>query len=307
MPAVEVESLGHRYGERRALSDVSFEVGEGELFAFLGPNGGGKTTLFRILSTLYPPSEGTARIFGHDVGSDAARVRREIGVVFQSPSLDRKLTVRENLKHQGRLYGIRAGTLSSRIVELMERLRIDDRADDLVETLSGGLQRRVELAKGLLHQPRLLLLDEPSVGLDPGARQDLWSYLGELRREANVTLLVTTHLVDEADRADRVAILQKGQVVAIGAPEELKRQIGGDVIAMSSPDPERLERGVIEKFSLQPVVLDGTLRIEKEDGHRFVATLIESFPGLIDSVTLAKPTLEDVFISRTGHRLWEDE
>lgn len=307
MPAVEVESLGHRYGERRALSDVSFEVGEGELFALLGPNGGGKTTLFRILSTLYPPSEGTARIFGHDVGSDAARVRREIGVVFQSPSLDRKLTVRENLKHQGRLYGIRAGTLSSRIVELMERLRIDDRADDLVETLSGGLQRRVELAKGLLHEPRMLLLDEPSVGLDPGARQDLWSYLGELRREANVTLLVTTHLVDEADRADRVAILQKGQVVAIGAPEELKRQIGGDVIAMSSPDPERLERGVIEKFSLQPVVLDGTLRIEKEDGHRFVATLIESFPGLIDSVTLAKPTLEDVFISRTGHRLWEDE
>jgi ABC-2 type transport system ATP-binding protein len=198
--------------------EVPFEVGEGEMFALLGPNGGGKTTLFRILSTLYPPTEGTARIFGHDVGSEAAQVRSRIGVVFQSPSLDRKLTVRENLKHQGRLYGLSGRALASRIDLVMERLGVRDRDGDRVETLSGGLQRRVELAKGLLHEPRLLLLDEPSVGLDPGARHDLWTYLDELRRESNVTLLVTTHLVDEADRADRVAILRKGEIAAIGTP-----------------------------------------------------------------------------------------
>jgi ABC-2 type transport system ATP-binding protein len=159
----------------------------------------------------------------------------------------------------------------------------------------------------LLHEPGLLLLDEPSAGLDPGARHDLWTYLERLRRENSVTLLVTTHLVDEADRADRVAILRKGEVVAMGTPEDLKRKIGGDIIALTSPDPEALGQGVMEKFGIRPLALDGSLRIEKEDGHRFVATLIEAFPGMIDSVTLAKPTLEDVFIERTGHRLWEDE
>jgi ABC-2 type transport system ATP-binding protein len=307
MPAVEVEKLGHRYGDRRALSGVSFEVGEGEMFALLGPNGGGKTTLFRILSTLYPPSEGTARIFGHDVRTEASAVRRRIGVVFQSPSLDPKLTVRENLKHQGRLYGMRGRSLASRIDGMMERLAVTDRAGDLVGTLSGGLARRVELAKGLLHEPGLLLLDEPSAGLDPGARHDLWTYLERLRRENSVTLLVTTHLVDEADRADRVAILRKGEVVAMGTPEDLKRKIGGDIIALTSPDPEALGQGVMEKFGIRPLALDGSLRIEKEDGHRYLPTLIEAFPGMIDSVTLAKPTLEDVFIERTGHRLWEDE
>jgi ABC-2 type transport system ATP-binding protein len=307
MFAVDVENLSHRYGTHPALSDVSFSVHEAEIFALLGPNGGGKTTLFRILSTLFPPSEGTARVFGSDVRTQASEVRRQIGVVFQSPSLDKKLTVMENLTHQAHLYGMRGVGLRTRIQEMMEHLGITDRAGHLVQTLSGGLQRRVELAKGLLHRPRLLILDEPSVGLDPGARHDLWQYLERLRGDQKVTILVTTHLIDEADRSSRVLILDKGKVVASGDPDTLKRGIGGDIIAVTSTDNESLRAKVADKFGLNPTILNGSLRIEKVDGHQFIATLVESFPGMIDSVTLAKPTLEDVFIERTGHRLWEEE
>jgi ABC-2 type transport system ATP-binding protein len=306
MQVVEVENLTHYYGERKALSDVSFQVEEAEIFGLLGPNGGGKTTLFRILSTLFLPTEGTARIFGLDIRKDSSQVRRQIGVVFQNPSLDVKLTVRENLVHQGHLYSLQGGALRSRVDGMMDRLRITDRASSLVETLSGGLRRRVELAKGMLHQPRLLILDEPSVGLDPGARHDLWQYLEELKHSEGVTILATTHLIDEGDRCDHVLILNQGLVVGSGTPKSLKQQIGGDIIALTSKDPDALSRNIAEAFDLKPSVLNGTVRIEKTSGHEFIARLIEAFPGTIDSVTLAKPTLEDVFIDRTGHRLWEE-
>lgn len=307
MPVVDVRNVCHSYGAHPALQDVSFAVEQAEIFALLGPNGGGKTTLFRILSTLFPPDRGSVRIFDADIRTQAPEVRGNIGVVFQNPSLDGKLTVRENLIHQGHLFGMHGRSLRTRIAAMMEHLRIADRSGHLVQTLSGGLQRRVELAKGLLHAPRLLILDEPSAGLDPGARHDLWEYLERLRDEEQVTILVTTHLIDEADRASRVLILNKGTVVATGSPHTLKQRIGGDIIAVTSVDAERLRDRVAEKFGLQPVLLNGSLRIEKVDGHRFIATLIESFPGMIDTVTLAKPTLEDVFIDCTGHRLWEDE
>jgi ABC-2 type transport system ATP-binding protein len=307
MPIVEVDQLSHHYGAHQALNGVSFTVVKGETFALLGPNGGGKTTLFRILSTLFPPSGGTARILGDDVRTNPAGARTHIGVVFQHPSLDGKLTVRENLIHQGRLYGLGGAALRDRVTTMMKELRVEDRANDLVQTLSGGLQRRAELAKGLLHQPELLILDEPSVGLDPGARHDLWEYLDRLRREQQVTILVTTHLIEEADRATRVLILDKGHVVATGTPEALKNEIGGDVIALNGPDNDALGREITSKFGIAAVVLNGTVRIEKADGHRFVTTLIEAFPGEIESVTISKPTLEDVFIAKTGHRLWEDQ
>ena len=306
MAVVEVHDLSHSYGSHKALKGVTFDVARGEIFGLLGPNGGGKTTLFRILSTLFPPSEGSASILGSDVGRDAAEVRRKIGVVFQSPSLDIKLTVSENLFHQGHLYGLRGRALAERVDEMMDRLRVGDRQADLVETLSGGLRRRVELAKGLLHKPELLILDEPSVGLDPGARHDLWRYLEQLRESGGVTILVTTHLIDEADRCDRVLILHKGEVVASGTPAELKQRIGGDIIALATENPEALQQKIISKFGIEPVVLNGSVRIERLNGHEFIAELIESFPGMIDSVTLAKPTLEDVFIDRTGHRFWEE-
>ncbi len=306
MTAVEVEHLTHYYGDRKALSDVNFQVEDAEIFSLLGPNGGGKTTLFRILSTLFPATEGTARIFDLDVRKDASEVRRQVGVVFQNPSLDIKLTVRENLVHQGHLYGLHGTALRSRVDEMMDQLRIGDRASSLVETLSGGLRRRVELAKGMLHRPKLLILDEPSVGLDPGARHDLWQYLDSLKTSDGVTILVTTHLIDEGDRADHVLILNEGLVVGTGTPQSLKQKIGGDIIALTSREPSVLSEKIAVKFALKTTVLNGSVRIEKTDGHEFIAELIEAFPGMIDSVTLAKPTLEDVFIDRTGHRLWEE-
>jgi ABC-2 type transport system ATP-binding protein len=304
--AVQVTNLAHSYGDHKALAGVSFSVNRGEIFGLLGPNGGGKTTLFRILATSFPATSGDAIIFGDDVRLQPDRVRRRIGVVFQNPSLDKKLTVRENLMHHGHLYGLRGAELQARMKEMMERLAVADRANDIVETLSGGLQRRVELAKGLLHRPQLLILDEPSIGLDPGARRDLWLYLEGLRVKEGVTILLTTHLIDEADRCDRVLILHHGLVVAMGTPDALKEEIGGNVVVITTKEPERLCEMITGRFGVKPTVLNGKLRVEKQNAHAFVSQAIEAFSGMIESVTLSKPTLEDVFIARTGHRFWED-
>jgi ABC-2 type transport system ATP-binding protein len=304
--AVQVLNITHNYGERKALNGVSFEVRRGEIFALLGPNGGGKTTLFKILSTALTPSAGTAKLMGFDIRTQANDVRRRIGIVFQNPSLDKKLTVLENLRYHGQLYGLRGAALTDRVSEMMDRLMIADRATNLVETLSGGLARRVELAKGLLHRPEVLILDEPSVGLDPGARRDLWLYLQKLREKENVTILVTTHLVDEGDRSDHVLVLNLGQVVAMGSPESLKQEIGGDVISITTRDAEKLSAAIRQKFSVTPTIVNGALRVEKEQGHRFIGHVVDAFPEMVDAVSLSKPTLEDVFIARTGHRFWED-
>jgi ABC-2 type transport system ATP-binding protein len=311
--AARALDLVHEYkvrgqaGPRRALDGVSFEVKRGEIFALLGPNGGGKTTLFKILSTALVPSGGTASIFGFDIRKQADEVRRRIGVVFQNPSLDKKLTVLENLRYHGQFYGLRGRELTDRVTEMMERLAVADRAGHLVETLSGGLARRVELAKGLLHRPELLILDEPSVGLDPGARHDLWVYLQKLREKEGVTILVTTHLIDEGDRSDRVLVLNLGRIVALDTPAALKEQIGGDVISIETKEPELLSGKIQEKFGITPAALNGTLRIEKRAGHAFISQVVDAFPDMIEAVNLSKPTLEDVFIARTGHRFWEDE
>jgi ABC-2 type transport system ATP-binding protein len=289
------------------LDGVSFDVRRGEIFALLGPNGGGKTTLFKILSTAVVPTSGTAAIFGFDIQKQADEVRRRIGVVFQSPSLDKKLTVLENLQYHGQLYGMRGAVLKSRVTEMMDRLGVTDRANHLVETLSGGLARRVELAKGLLHHPELLILDEPSVGLDPGARHDLWIYLQNLREKEGVTILVTTHLIDEGDRSDRVLVLNHGKIVAFDTPDRLKEQIGGDVISITTKEPEDLSAKIRAKFGITPATFNGTLRIEKQAGHAFISQVVDAFPEMIHAVHLSKPTLEDVFIARTGHRFWEEK
>jgi len=311
--AVQASNLTYEYpahgkaAARRALDGVSFDVRRGEIFALLGPNGGGKTTLFKILSTAFSPTQGNASILGFDIQKQADEVRQRIGVVFQNPSLDKKLTVLENLRYHGQLYGLRGSKLNTRVSEMMERLAVADRARHLVETLSGGLARRVELAKGLLHRPELLILDEPSVGLDPGARHDLWLYLQKLREKEGVTILVTTHLIDEGDRSDRVLVLNQGKIVALDTPAKLKEQIGGDVISIATNEPERLIGGIKTKFGITPTSLNGTLRIEKQAGHAFISQVVEAFPELIEAVNLSKPTLEDVFIARTGHRFWEDK
>jgi ABC-2 type transport system ATP-binding protein len=226
MSALTTNRLTHRYGDRVALDQVCLRVNAREIFGLLVPNGGGKTTLFRILSTLVRPTAGSASILGLDLARDTGAIRRRLGVVFQAPSLDKKLTVRENLAHQGHLYGLSGKSLGERIDHLLLEFNLCDRTRDLVETLSGGLQRRVEIAKCLLHRPEILLLDEPSTGLDPGARIDLWQTLYPLRDQQDVTVLLTTHLMEEAERCDRVAIIDRGKIVAEGAPEELRSAIG---------------------------------------------------------------------------------
>ncbi len=307
VPALKTSDLTHRYGERVALDRVSLQVMSREIFGLLGPNGGGKTTLFRILSTLVRPTSGSASILGLDLLRDTGALRSRLGVVFQAPSLDKKLKVHENLRHQGRLYGMAGAALRERIEHLLLEFNLRDRRNDLVETLSGGLQRRVEIAKSLLHSPELLLLDEPSTGLDPGARIDLWQTLYRLRDQQAVSILLTTHLMEEAERCDRVAIIDQGRIVASGAPEQLRAEIGGDIVSARSRDATSLGERIARSFGVKVNVLNDEVRIEQPEGSAFITRLVEAFPGEIDSVTFAKPTLEDVFIARTGRRLSEGD
>ena len=308
-PSILVRDLVKSFGERRALDGISLEVRRGEIFCLLGPNGGGKSTLFRILATLALPDSGSAIVAGHDVLTAAPEVRARIGVVFQSPSLDGKLTILENLRCGGALYGLRGEELESRIRDSSAALNITDRLGDLVESLSGGLQRRAEIAKCLLIRPEVLLLDEPSTGLDPGARLDLWAALEDLRSRHGVTVLCTTHLMEEAARADRVGIVSGGKLVASGTPSELTSALGGDVISlgvMPGTGADHLARLLTEKTGVPASVVEGEVRLESREPYALAARVAGAFPEEIASLRIARPTLEDVFVARTG-RLFADE
>ncbi|HEY1922955.1 MAG TPA: ATP-binding cassette domain-containing protein [Tepidisphaeraceae bacterium] len=303
---VEIDRLSHSYGKRPALVDLSLNVRRGEIFGFLGPNGSGKTTLFRILCTLIAAPSGTVKIFNLDLAQNREEIRRHLGVVFQSASLDKQLTADENLRQQGHLYGLRGAELSRRIDRLLERVNLLDRRHERVEGFSGGMRRRVELAKGMLNQPRVLLLDEPSTGLDPAARIDMWNYLTDVQRSDGVTILLTTHLMDEADRCSRLAIMDRGKLAVCDTPAAMKERIGGDVISLKTNESSRVAEIIRAKFQLETETVDGIVRIERQRGHEFVPQLIEALPGLIESVSVGKPTLEDVFIHVTG-RFFRDE
>ena len=305
-PAVEIVHLAHRYGEREAIRDLTFSVNEREIFAILGPNGSGKTTLFRVLSTLIPLQHGEVRILEHDLRREASAIRGQLGVVFQAPSIDKKLTVMENVVHHGRLYGLGGQDLRSRADEMLARLGLADRRRELVEKLSGGLRRRVELATGMLHRPRLLLLDEPSTGLDPGARSDLCQYLEQVRDADGVTVVLTTHLLEEAQRADRIAIMHRGALAALDTPAALQAAVGGDAITIRTAAPAALATEITQRFNVRAVEVDASVRLEQPDGHQWIARLVDAFPDRIESITLGKPTLEDVFIHFTGHRFWNE-
>ena len=310
-PVVSTDHLTHHYGGRVALHELTLAVNAGEIVALLGPNGSGKTTLFRILSTLVPPQEGKASIFAHDLADASGReqVRRRIGVVFQNPALDKQLTAEENLTYHGHLYGLRGGELRERVRELLRRVDLLDRAGERIGTFSGGMRRRVELAKGMIHRPQLMLLDEPSTGLDPVARGQVWKYLDEVRRGDGVTVLLTTHLMDEADRCDRVAIMDAGRLVAFDSPTALKERIGGDVITLATRDPAAVRAVLKQQFGIDADAATdaAVVRFERPRGHEFVPALIEALPGLVDSVSVGKPTLEDVFVHMTGRRFRDDD
>ena len=300
---VKVENLSYAYGTRRALAGVTFSISQGEVFGFLGPNGSGKTTLFKILSTLIPVNQAAVNILGHELGSGAQRVRQYLGVVFQHPSLDLKLTVTENLRHHGHLYGLWGKVLQQRIQEALNQFELTDRAHERVETLSGGLQRRAELAKATLHKPKLLLLDEPTAGLDPGARRNFRAYVAGLQE---TTVILTTHILDDAEACDRVGILNTGKLVAIGTPDELKSRVSGDIVIVDSPLPEQLVPKISQRFGYTLASIEGLLHIECPNGHEFVRDVVAAFPTEIRSVRFGKPTLEDVFIKLTGQHFEEN-
>ncbi len=300
--SIEISNVSHRYADRLALDGVDLTIHSGEIFGLLGPNGGGKTTLFQILCTLLQPTEGTVKVLGRDVVHESSQVRLNLGVVFQKPSLDHMLTVKENLRHQGHLYALLGSDLTVRIDRALERVGLVDRGDDRVAVLSGGLQRRVELAKALLHDPTVLIFDEPSTGLDPGARRNLWDDLEALRQQEGITVVLTTHFMEEAERCDRVGILGQGRMIALGTPRDLKQTVGQDVITIETSDPDRLRRNIESTFDVDPKVLDGVLRIESTEGQYLMAKVYNKFRIEIDSITLGKPTLEDVFIQHTGTR-----
>jgi ABC-2 type transport system ATP-binding protein len=302
MHAVSCESLRHRYGDRVALDGVGFEVPKGALFGLVGPNGGGKSTTFQILATLLRPESGTVRLFGEDALAHPARVRRRLGVIFQSPALDKKLTVEENLRHQGYLYGLSGAALSKKIEALLSELSLGDRKRDRSETLSGGLKRRLEVAKGLLHAPELLILDEPTTALDPLARRELWSHLTRLAKERGITILLTTHLLEEAEGCDSVAFLDRGKLVALGSPSELRAKVGAEIISIRTKEAATLSREISARYQVETKVVEDQVRIARDAGSDLISELLRSFRGNIESLTVGKPTLEDFFISATGRR-----
>ncbi len=303
LAAFALRGVSFRYGERLALDSLDFSISAGEVFGFLGPNGGGKSTLFRLLSTLVPLQTGTVSVLGLDLARQIPEIRRRLGVVFQAPSLDRKLTVAENIDCGGALYGLSGASLRAARDRALENAGLADRARDRVETLSGGLRRRVELAKAMLHAPKLLLLDEPSTGLDPGARVDLWDGLRRLRTAAGVTVVFTTHLLEEAERADRLALLHEGRLVALDTPDTLRGTLGGDTVELKCRDADAMAERLFDAFQLRVRTIEGGVRFEAAAGGVWVGRILERFPEEVRSITVGKPTLEDVFLARTGHRL----
>ena len=297
--AVTAADVGFAYGERQALSGVSFEVASGGSFGFLGPNGSGKSTLFKLLSTIVPMQTGTITILGHDLAREASAIRRRIGVVFQSAAIDRKLTVFENLRYAGMLLNLGGKELAARIDESMQAANLSDRKADAAGELSGGLRRRVEIAKCLMAKPDLVLLDEAITGLDPAARRDMWQVL---RAQEGLTILFTTHLMEEAAEADRLMLLDEGQVVAHGRPGELMEEVGGQVLEIETPDAVALVNELRTALQVDAVQVDQTVRIEGEKVQELVPEVMTRFGDRIRRLHLAHPSLEDVFLHRTGKR-----
>ena len=304
---IQAQGLVKRYGKLEAVRGIDLEVQAGEIFGFLGPNGAGKSTTISILCTLLTPTAGTARVAGIDVMHDPAGVRQRIGLVFQDPSLDDQLTGRENLEFHAFIYSVPASVRGQRIDEMLELMQLTERAGSQVRTYSGGMKRRLEIARGMLHQPQILFLDEPTLGLDPQTRQSIWNHLNELRSRKGVTIFMTTHYMDEAEYCDRIGIIDRGKIVALGTPDQLKAMVGGDVVTITSSKPEAAALEIKELLGVTPSRDDGTLRMEVSDGKAFVPRLVRELMAPVDTVTLRRPSLDDVFLKLTGRAIRDEE
>jgi len=304
---IEVRGLRREFGKLVAVDDVSFEVRRGEVFGFLGPNGAGKTTTINMLCTLLKPSGGGATVNGFDVERQRSEVRRSIGLVFQQTTLDDYLSAEQNLRFHAYAYAVPAEVREPRIRELLTMVELWDRRRGSVRTFSGGMKRRLEIARGLLHHPKVLFLDEPTIGLDPQTRRHIWDYLLRLREAEDLTIFLTTQYLDEAEYANRIAIIDRGQIVALDSPDGLKRSIGGDLITFSTPDPEAGLAAVKERYGVDPTLLDGTIRFHVDAGDAFLPEFVRTFPQPIETISLARPSLDDVFLTLTGHEIRDSE
>ncbi|NRQ39427.1 ATP-binding cassette domain-containing protein [Nonomuraea sp. NN258] len=305
--AVAVTDLRKAYGKVEAVKGVSFEVAPGEVFGFLGPNGAGKTTTINMLCTLANPTGGSATVAGHDVVRERDEVRRNIGLVFQDPTLDGYLSAEQNLRFHAELYGVPKSVVGDRIRQVMEMVALWDRKDAKVMTFSGGMKRRLEIARGLLHSPRVLFLDEPTVGLDPQTRAAIWGYINELRRGEDITIFMTTHYMDEAEYCDRIAIIDHGEIVVIDSPEALKASIGKDRVQIQTGDDDAAIKALAERFELEARVHEGAVTFAVASGEQFVPRLFAELGLPIKSVSVSRPSLDDVFMSYTGSTIRDAE
>jgi len=304
---IEVENLTKDYGDLRAVDGISFEVYEGEIFGFLGPNGAGKTTTIKTLCGLLAPTSGTARIAGMDVGENPMEIRKQIGLVFQTSSLDDRLTGRENLSFHSRLYNVDRETEKRRINELSERVGLQDRLDDRVKNYSGGMKRRLELIRGMIHHPHVLFLDEPTLGLDPQTRSYIWDYIQELKKREEISIFLTTHYMDEVELANRAAIIDEGRIIALDSVEALKDQLGGDLIFLETDDNEKALRKLEEEFGVEVEEVDSKLKLTVEKGEQLIPRLTQVLSDSIKSINLHEPTMDDVFLHLTGKEIRESE
>lgn len=303
---IEVRDLVKSYGDVEAVRGVTFSVREGEIFGFLGPNGAGKTTTIKMLCTLLDLTSGSATLGGFDIVSQPSDVRRAIGVIFQEPSLDDRLTARENLELHAVVYGIPRAERSKRLDEALSFVDLSDRADDIVRTFSGGMKRRLEIARGLVHRPRVLFLDEPTTGLDPQTRKRTWEVLRSLRERHGLTLFLTTHYMDEAEHCDRIAIIDHGKIVTVGSPNDLKRQVGKDVVSVRTDEPDTLARLLQEKHGLKPDRTDEGLCFRVDNGESFVVDVVREARVRLTGIAVRRPTLDDVFLALTGRQIRDE-
>ena len=306
-PAVQVSGLTKHYGEIRAVDGIDFDVRPGETFGFLGPNGAGKSTTIKILCTLAIPTSGTARVAGHDVVAERDTVRRNIGLVFQDTTLDTYLTGAQNLQFHADLYAVPKKAVGPRMRQVLEMVGLWERRDSLVSTYSGGMQRRLEIARGLLHAPRVLFLDEPTVGLDPQTRSSIWEYINDLKRREDITIFLTTHYMDEAENCDRIAIIDHGRIVAIDTPAALKASVGQDRVQIHTADDQAATAALADTFGIAAAMHDGAVTFSVASGEQFVPRLFADLRVPIQSVSVSRPSLDDVFMSYTGKTIRDAE